>query len=106
MIEGMGGLNSSNFNNFKILCCKTFNILRRFSNIILLFFKMMTESNIKHLSGDCEINIHKIIEKNLKLDLTDEEANEYMEQLIQSNLKNLIPVVIDKFHTLAQFFKN
>jgi phosphatidylinositol kinase/protein kinase (PI-3 family) len=102
----MGGLNSKNYEEFEILCCKTFNILRRFANYILLYFQMMTKSNIPHISGEFEENIHKVIENNLKLELTDEEANEYIISLIKISLNSIMPTITDKFHTWAQIFKS
>jgi phosphatidylinositol 3-kinase len=106
IIDGMGGINSNNFEKFKKLACLVFNILRRFSNLILLYFKMMTFSNIPHISGEFEENIHKVIEKNFKLEMTDDDAEVYMLELIDKNLNSMFPVVIDKFHSLAQMFKS
>jgi phosphatidylinositol 3-kinase len=93
----MGGNNSQHFLKFKELCCKSFNIFRRFSNYILLLMNLMINAEIPHLSGEYSLNIHKVIEKNLRLDLTDDEANDFMVDLIHSSLKKIVPKITGFF---------
>jgi hypothetical protein len=65
----------------------------------------MTLANIPHLSGDFRQNLYKVVEKNFKLDLNDQEADEYILNVLNSSLTSLMPQITEKFHELAQSLK-
>ena len=105
MIDGMGGLNSTEYVQFKIFCCKAFNILRKYANYILVMLNTMTLANIPHLSGEYRQNLYRVVEKNFHLELNDQEADEFILGVINSSLSSLMPQITEKFHELAQSLK-
>jgi phosphatidylinositol 3-kinase len=101
-----GGEKSQGFVEFNNLCCKCFSILRKYSNFIILLLNMMTKSELPHLRGKHVDNLKKVVQKNLKLELNEEESSKYIQDLILSSKNQIFPIVIDKFHTLAQNLKS
>jgi hypothetical protein len=102
MIDGMGGYQSTEFVQFKILCCEAFKILRKFSNYILVLFNTMVNANLKQINYE---SLQNVVFANLKLDMNDDTANDYMIKLIDESLTLLMPQITEKFHELAQSLK-
>jgi len=107
MINGMGGWKSDNFCKFLSLACAAFLTLRRPENVRHLL------SLIRFLEG-CglpDLEITQTIETaiqgvrtRLKLDLSDEEAITFMEELIQDSCSSKMWIAVDAIHSLAQKF--
>ncbi|OWB58959.1 hypothetical protein B5S28_g5066 [[Candida] boidinii] len=126
IIEGMGGLNDENYNKFCNYCFIAYITLRRNASLILNLFQLMINSSIPALrtssggSGpggannmiDSEISnenekleiIWKIQEK-FMLELNDEEAILHFQNLINDSVNAFLPVVIDRLHSLAQYWR-
>lgn len=102
MIDGMGGAKSTEFVQFKILCCEAFKILRKFSNYILTMLNSLISAQLPHLTTEA---LQNVVTTNFKLDLNDHDANDYMIKLIDDTLTLLMPRVTEKFHELAQYVK-
>ena len=64
----------------------------------------MGDANIPDLSSDVEKNLLKVQEK-FRLDLTDEEAGHYILSLIDQSVSALFPVMMDKIHKWAMYWK-
>lgn len=104
VIDGMGGLSHENFNIFKGYCFVTYSTLRKNSNLILNLFELMVEANIP----DIKIEPHRAIEKVLDkfcLDMSEEEAILHFQNLINDSVNAFLPVVIDRLHSLAQYWR-
>ena len=88
----MGGAGSPWYTKFKSYCCEANNILRKASNLILNLFSLMAGANIPDLSVDTEKALLKLLEK-FRLDLSDEDAVQYFQTLINESVRALFPQV-------------
>lgn len=104
VIDGMGGLNHENFNIFKNYCFITYTTLRKNSNLILNLFQLMLDANIPDIKIDPKRAIEKVQEK-FCLEMTDEEAILHFQNLINDSVNAFLPVVIDRLHSLAQYWR-
>lgn len=104
MVEGMGGLESSEYRQFCSLACQAFNALRKSAGLILNLLHLMSDAGIEDLSNnpvaDAEGVIAKV-EERFRLELTDEQAERFFLGLINGCLSALAPRVMDVFHSLA-----
>ena len=104
MVEAMGGFNSEHFNAFKKHCFAAFLHPRRNANLILNLFSLMLDANIPDIALEPDKTVKKVYDK-FRLDLTDEEAISFLHFVIDSSIKAFFPVMIEKFHSLAAYFK-
>lgn len=98
MVEAMGGVESQYYARFKSYCCEAYNILRKSSNLILNLFHLMSGSNIPSIT---EKGIFKL-QENFRLDLEDEEAVHFFQELINESISALFPQVVETIHRWAQ----
>ncbi|ODV62360.1 phosphatidylinositol 3-kinase VPS34 [Ascoidea rubescens DSM 1968] len=104
LVEGMGGLNHENFKIFKNYCFTSFLILRKNSNLILNLFELMIEANIPDIKIDKNRAILKVKEK-FCLEMNDEEAILHFQNLINDSVNAFLPMVIDRLHSLTQYWR-
>lgn len=104
VIDGMGGLNHENFNIFKSYCFITYTTLRKNSNLILNLFQLMLDANIPDIKIDPKRAVEKVQEK-FCLEMTEEEAILHFQNLINDSVNAFLPVVIDRLHSLAQYWR-
>ncbi|RCK60696.1 Phosphatidylinositol 3-kinase VPS34 [Candida viswanathii] len=104
VIDGMGGLNHENYNIFKSYCFITYTTLRKNSNLILNLFQLMLDANIPDIQFDPLRVIEKVQEK-FCLQMTEEEAILHFQDLINDSVSAFLPVVIDRLHSLAQYWR-
>lgn len=109
MIDGLGGTSKeknpeSQYDEFKQYCFTAFTTLRRSSSLILNLFALMQDANIPDikLAGDQAV---KKVEERFCLQLSEEEAVAFFDNLIHRSLEAWGPVVIDRLHTLTQGWK-
>ncbi|KAF0269697.1 hypothetical protein FOG48_01611 [Hanseniaspora uvarum] len=124
IVEGFGGNKNENlkYDEFRGYCFACFTILRRNSGLLIDLFKYIDLNsepllikNKKHIENTPQdlnknINIlrndyHKFIEK-FQLELDEDEAILYMQNLINSSINAFLPLVIDHLHNLAQYWRN
>ena len=86
-------------------CCLAFNILRQHANLILNLLSLMGDANIPDLSSDVEKNLYKVQEK-FRLDLSDTEADGYIQALIDQSVSALFPQVLEKIHKWALYWRS
>ncbi|PNT67080.1 hypothetical protein BRADI_3g20220v3 [Brachypodium distachyon] len=98
MVEAMGGVESQYYARFKSYCCEAYNILRKSSNLILNLFHLMSGSNIPSIT---EKGIFKL-QENFRLDLEDEEAVHFFQELINESISALFPQVVETIHRWVQ----
>lgn len=104
VIDGMGGLNHGNFSIFKSYCFITYTTLRKNSNLILSLFQLMSDANIPDIKIDPKRSVEKVQEK-FCLEMTEEEAILHFQNLINDSVNAFLPVVIDRLHSLAQYWR-
>ncbi|KAK3121381.1 hypothetical protein QOZ80_8BG0651910 [Eleusine coracana subsp. coracana] len=103
MVEAMGGAESQYYTRFKSYCCEAYNILRKSSSLILNLFKLMERSGIPDISSD-ESGGLKLQEK-FRLDLDDEEAIHFFQDLINESVSALFPQMVETIHRWAQYWR-
>ncbi|EGW30820.1 uncharacterized protein SPAPADRAFT_142747 [Spathaspora passalidarum NRRL Y-27907] len=104
VIHGMGGLQHENYNIFKSYCFITYTTLRKNSNLILNLFQLMLDANIPDIKFDRTRAIEKVQDK-FCLQMTEEEAILHFQNLINDSVSAFMPVVIDRLHSLAQYWR-
>ena len=105
MVDAMGGVSSVHFQKFKSLCYSAFMILRKSSNLILNLFSLMVDANIPDIKLEPDKAVLKVQEK-FRLDLTDEEAIQYFQMLINDSVTAMFPQLMETVHKLAQLMKS
>ncbi|CCF59598.1 hypothetical protein KAFR_0H01890 [Kazachstania africana CBS 2517] len=104
IIEAFGGAESSNYDKFRSYCFVAYSILRRNAGLILNLFELMKQSNIPDIRVDPDGAILKVKER-FNLDISEEEAIIHFQTLINDSVNALLPIVIDRLHNLAQYWR-
>lgn len=107
MIQGMGGRESDNYARFLSLAGATFIALRRHENVrvILSMVRLMVPSVLPDVSVNQ--NPHEALDgilERLHLDLSDEKAISYMEQLIEESVCSKLWIAVDAIHSIGKRF--
>jgi len=105
MVHGFGGLESDNYDKFLSLSGAAFLTLRRPENarVLLNMVRLLQSSRLPDVSENqpCHQAV-KLLRDRLRLDLTEQEAVEYMEQLIEASLSNKLWIAVDAIHSLGK----
>ena len=102
MVDGFGG--EEGFRQFKRLCCQTYNLLRRSASLIINLLHLSKEGSIPDLSFHPILTPNEVIEKveeKFRLDLNDEQAEQFFVGLIGECHGAFAPRVLDVFHQIA-----
>jgi len=105
MVQGMGGMNSHHWIQFKQLCCEAYNIIRKSTNLILNLVTLMVDANIPDISEEPEKSLLKLQEK-LRTDLPDEEAIQVFQALINESVNALFSQITETIHRWSQYWRN
>uniref|UniRef100_A0A336M345 Phosphatidylinositol 3-kinase catalytic subunit type 3 n=1 Tax=Culicoides sonorensis TaxID=179676 RepID=A0A336M345_CULSO len=105
MVEGMGGIQSEFYNEFKKQCYTAFLHLRRHANVMLNLFSLMIDASVPDIALEPDKAVKKV-EDNLQLGLSDEEAVQHLQQLLDISVSAVMPAVMDFFHRTAQIMRN
>uniref|UniRef100_A0A0E0KZ76 phosphatidylinositol 3-kinase n=1 Tax=Oryza punctata TaxID=4537 RepID=A0A0E0KZ76_ORYPU len=103
MVEAMGGAESQYYTRFKSYCCEAYNILRKSSSLILNLFNLMRRSNIPDITN--EENAGLKLQEKFRLDLEDEEAIHFFQDLINESVSALFPQMVETIHRWAQYWR-
>lgn len=112
IIEGMGGADDINYKTFCQYCFITYITLRKNSSLILNLVQLMINTSIPALRTGIEnseaekMELLWKVEEKFMLDLNDEEAVLHFQNLIDSSVNAVLPVVIDRLHNLAQYWRS
>lgn len=111
IIEGMGGLDDENYKFFCNYCFITYITLRKNSNLILNLFQLMIDKTIPVLQTTNGDELEKIalilkIKEKFMLELSDEDAIVHFQNLINDSVNAFLPVVIDRLHSFAQYWRS
>ncbi len=105
MVEGMGGTQSVYYKSFVSKCTQAFLILRRHSSLLISLLYLAADGNIKDMrEQDPEMAIMKV-QKRLMPEVSDEVAEQHMINLINESTSALFPVVFEKFHKWAAYWR-
>ncbi|XP_043930366.1 phosphatidylinositol 3-kinase catalytic subunit type 3 [Protopterus annectens] len=104
MVEGMGGTQSEQYQEFRKQCYTAFLHLRRYSNLILNLFSLMVDANIPDIALEPDKTVKKVQDK-FRLDLSDEEAVHYMQSLIDESVNALFAAMVEQIHKFAQYWR-
>ena len=102
MVDVMGGKNSPRFEEFKQKCVNAYWVLRDNARVIVNMFYLMIDSGIPELN-DIE-NLYKLHEKFVPGLSNDEASTSFLTNLEES-INALMPVLMEKFHAWAQYWK-
>uniref|UniRef100_T1JEU2 Phosphatidylinositol 3-kinase catalytic subunit type 3 n=1 Tax=Strigamia maritima TaxID=126957 RepID=T1JEU2_STRMM len=101
MVDAMGGVNSDHYQEFRKQCYTAFLHLRRHANLILNLFSLMVDANVPDIALEPDKTVKKVQDK-FRLDLTDEEAVRYMQNLIDDSVSAVMPALVEQFHRFTQ----
>lgn len=104
MVEAMGGLNSEYYQEFRKLCYTAFLHLRRHANVMLNLFGLMVDASIPDIALEPDKAVKKV-EDNLRLDLSDEEAVQHLQNLLDLSITAVMPALVEQIHKLAQYWR-
>ncbi|KAJ3414004.1 Phosphatidylinositol (PI) 3-kinase [Chytridiales sp. JEL 0842] len=105
MVDVMGGTSSPHFQRFKSFCFIAFNSLRKSANLILNLFSLMVSANVPDIALEPDKAVQKVQEK-FCLDLTDEEAIQYIQSLLNESIGAVFPQVMERIHQVAQLLRS
>lgn len=104
MVEGMGGTNSEHYQEFRKQCYTAFLHLRRHANLILNLFSLMVDASVPDIALEPDKAVRKVQDK-LRLDLGDEEAVHYMQNLIDMSVTAVMAALVEQLHKFAQYWR-
>uniref|UniRef100_A0A182JSA1 Phosphatidylinositol 3-kinase catalytic subunit type 3 n=1 Tax=Anopheles christyi TaxID=43041 RepID=A0A182JSA1_9DIPT len=104
MVEAMGGINSEYYNAFRKLCYTAFLHLRRHANVMLNLFGLMVDASVPDIALEPDKSVKKV-EDNLRLDLSDEEAVQHLQNLLDISITAVMPALVEQIHKLAQYWR-
>ncbi|CDR44756.1 CYFA0S15e02454g1_1 [Cyberlindnera fabianii] len=104
IIDAFGGADSPNYHKFRNYCFVAYSIFRKNSNLILNLFELMRDSSIPDIAIEPDRTVYKVKEK-FCLDMSEEEAIIHFQNLINDSVSALLPKVIDRLHSLAQYWR-
>ena len=104
MVEAMGGAQSEEMRRFRSHCYNAFLILRKQANLILNLFALMVKSSVQDIALDPHKTVMKVQDK-YRLDLNDEQAVRYFQELIDESVSALFAQFVEKVHSWAQYWR-
>lgn len=104
MVEAMGGVHSEHYTQFRKLCYTTFLHLRRHANLILNLFALMVDASVPDIALEPDKTVRKVQDK-FRLDLNDEEALRYMQNLIDVSAAAVMAALVEQLHKIAQYWR-
>lgn len=104
MVEAMGGVNSEHYHEFRKLCYTAFLHLRRHANLILNLFSLMVDASVPDIALEPDKTVNKVQDK-FRLDLGDEEAVHYFQNLLDMSVTAVMAVLVEQLHKFAQYWR-
>ncbi|XP_053963290.1 phosphatidylinositol 3-kinase catalytic subunit type 3 [Anastrepha ludens] len=104
MVEAMGGVSSDHHHEFRKLCYTAFLHLRRHANVMLNLFSLMVDASVPDIALEPDKAVKKV-EDNLQLGLTDEEAVQHLQSLLDVSITAVMPALVEQIHKLAQYWR-
>ncbi|XP_066993314.2 phosphatidylinositol 3-kinase catalytic subunit type 3 isoform X2 [Anabrus simplex] len=104
MVEAMGGINSEHYQEFRKQCYTAFLHLRRHANLMLNLFSLMVDASVPDIALEPDKAVKKVQDK-LRLDLGDEEAVHYMQNLLDLSVTAVMAALVEQLHKFAQYWR-
>jgi len=104
MVEGMGGTTSEYYQQFRKLCFTAFLHLRRYANLFLNLFSLMVDASVPDIALEPDKTVKKVQDK-FRLDLSDEEAIQYLQALIDESVSAVFASLAEQIHKFAQYWR-
>ncbi|GBP18681.1 Phosphatidylinositol 3-kinase catalytic subunit type 3 [Eumeta japonica] len=104
MVEAMGGVHSEHYHEFRKQCYTAFLHLRRHANVVLNLFSLMVDASVPDIALEPDKAVKKVQDK-LRLDLGDEEAVHYLQNLLDMSVTAVMAVLVEHFHKFAQYWR-
>ncbi|CAA9996102.1 unnamed protein product [Nesidiocoris tenuis] len=104
MVEGMGGVQSEHYHEFRKQCYTAFLHLRRHASLILNLFSLMTDASVPDIALEPDKAVKKVQDK-LRLDLSDEEAVHYLQNLLDMSVTAVMAALVEQLHKFAQYWR-
>ena len=101
MVEGMGGVQSSQYRQFKQYCFTAYTTLRKSSSLILNLFNLMVDANVPDIRMEPDKAVLKVRDR-FHLDMSEEDAVRALDQVISDSVNAVFGVVIDRIHDFVQ----
>ena len=62
----------------------------------------MVDADVQDLKGEQDV---RFVTERLRLDLTSEQASRFFQELINASVSALFPQIVEKIHSLAQYWR-
>ncbi|KPJ11468.1 Phosphatidylinositol 3-kinase catalytic subunit type 3 [Papilio machaon] len=79
-------------------------LLRRHANLMLNLFSLMVDASVPDIALEPDKAVKKVQDK-LRLDLGDEEAVHYFQNLLDMSVTAVMAVLVEQFHKFAQYWR-
>nr|CAD7401153.1 unnamed protein product [Timema poppensis] len=104
MVEAMGGVTSEHYQEFRKQCYTAFLHLRRHANLMLNLFSLMVDASVPDIALEPDKAVKKVQDK-LRLDLGDEEAVHFMQNLLDLSVTAVMAALVEQLHKFAQYWR-
>ena len=110
MVDGLGGVNSAQYAQFRSYCFTAYTTLRKSSSLVLNLFALMVQSSVGDLRmveeqmGGVGGAVGKVRDR-FHLDVSEEAARGLLDQVISDSVNAVFGVVIDKLHNFVQTWR-
>ena len=101
IVDGMGGPDSKEYQQFVQIACEALNILRKSASLLLSVIHVMAQSSIPDIRSDPEMAMLKVQEK-LWLDLSDEDAAKAFVEMLTAAQSAVLTRIAEVQHRVAQ----
>ncbi|KAH8861063.1 Phosphatidylinositol 3-kinase catalytic subunit type 3 [Schistosoma japonicum] len=105
MIDGMGGPNSNQFNEFWKITFTAFLILRRHANLFLTLFSLMSNTGIQSFNGH-QNNASEFLKEHFCVHQSEERAVSRLANRMTESIKAIVPDIMERIHTIVQYMRN
>ncbi|ALC42493.1 Pi3K59F [Drosophila busckii] len=104
MVEAMGGVSSEHHQEFRKQCYTAYLHLRRHANVMLNLFSLMVDATVPDIALEPDKAVKKV-EENLQLGLTDEEAVQHLQSLLDISITAVMPALVEQIHRFTQYWR-
>lgn len=71
---------------------------------MLNLFSLMVDASVPDIALEPDKAVRKVQDK-LRLDLSDEEAVHYIQNLIETSVSAVMPAIVEQFHKITQYIR-
>jgi len=104
MVDAMGGQKAEQFQEFCRISMEAYKELRRNAALIMSLLRLMKDAGIEALTVNPEAKF-QTVEDRFRLDLNDEEAEQFFMGLILESMSHVGIQVLEGFHNLARILR-